>query len=152
MPQAQEQSPDEPGVVVDESPPLNAPQETAPESGPAETSPMEPAAVPVRLTRVERETYERRRRRFTACGRCGYLLADCQVYVGQPTLQAAVLDAGDGWLRLEGDATFHRLVKNAYGVELDTEFDLFDGLCPECLRRLVIVNDESGVTLLKIHL
>jgi hypothetical protein len=116
--------------------------------------PVEPPA-PVkearRLSRAERETYERMRRRFAACGRCGYFLGDLQVYLGEETLQSAGLASRDDWLRLEGDATFRRLLLNAYGVELDIDYDYYDGCCPECRRRFIFTDRSDGLTRLKIR-
>lgn len=130
-----------------------SPGEPAESDQPAETAePGKSAPPPPRLSRADRDAYERQRNRFSACGRCGYFIADCQLYLGEATLQTAILAARDGWLRLEGDATFHRLATNAYGIDLDMDFDSFDGLCPECHRRFVLVNRESGVTSLKIRL
>jgi len=130
-----------------------SPGEPAESDQPAETAePGKSAPPPPRLSRADRDAYERQRNRFSACGRCGYFIADCQLYLGEAALQSAILAARDGWLRLEGDATFHRLATNAYGIDLDMDFDSFDGLCPECRRRFVLVNHESGVTSLKIRL
>lgn len=130
-----------------------SPGEPAESDQPAETAePGKSAPPPPRLSRADRDAYERQRNRFSACGRCGYFIADCRLYLGEAALQSAILAARDGWLRLEGDATFHRLATNAYGIDLDMDFDSFDGLCPECRRRFVLVNHESGVTSLKIRL
>lgn len=130
-----------------------SPGEPAESDQPAETAePGKSAPPPPRLSRADRDAYERQRNRFSACGRCGYFIADCRLYLGEAALQSAILAARDGWLRLEGDATFHRLATNAYGIDLDMDFDSFDGLCPECHRRFVLVNRESGVTSLKIRL
>lgn len=130
-----------------------SPGEPAESDQPAETAePGKSAPPPPRLSRADRDAYERQRNRFSACGRCGYFIADCQLYLGEAALQSAILAARDGWLRLEGDATFHRLATNAYGIDLDMDFDSFDGLCPECRRRFALVNHESGVTSLKIRL
>lgn len=130
--------------------------ETAEPTPPEESQPEEPAEPPPpqppRLSRADRDTYNRQRRRFAACGRCGYFIADCQLYVGEPALQSAILTTSDDWLRLEGDASFRKLVMEAYGVKLDMAFDLFDGLCPECRRRFVLANDENGSSRLKIQL
>jgi hypothetical protein len=112
----------------------------------------EPPAVPEprRLSRAERENYDRLRLRFAACGRCGYFLADLQLLLGLEAIQAATLDARDGWLRLEGDEALRPLLIHAYGVQLDLGYDYLDGACPECRRRFVYrVND--GRTRLKIR-
>lgn len=116
-----------------------------------QTEPTPPAREPRRLTRAERETVDRQRRRYTACGRCGYFIADCQIYLGEEALQTAILAARDGWLRLEGDRTFDRLVMNAYAIELDADFDSLDGTCPECRRRFVVVHPPAGPSRLKIR-
>lgn len=158
----QESTPqDHPGPAADASEPAEATDEglsgETPEPAQLEESqPEEPAEPPPpqqpRLSRADRDAYDRQRRRFAACGRCGYFIADCQLYVGEPALQSAVLVARDGWLRLEGDAVLRKLVMEAYGVKLDMAFDLFDGSCPECRRRFVLANDESGASRLKIRL
>lgn len=145
-------SPDTPATSAPDDEP-DSPGEPAESDQPAETAePGKSAPPPPRLSRADRDAYERQRNRFSACGRCGYFIADCQLYLGEAALQSAILAARDGWLRLEGDATFHRLATNAYGIDLDMDFDSFDGLCPECHRRFVLVNRESGVTSLKIRL
>ena len=124
-------------------------KQLAPQEEQTETAP--PAREPRRLTRTERETVDRQRRRYTACGRCGYFIADCQIYLGEEALQTAILAARDGWLRLEGDRTFDRLVMNAYAIDLDANFDSLDGTCPECRRRFVIVHPPAGPSRLKIR-
>ena len=113
--------------------------------------PAEPRKEPRRLSRAERDAFDRQQRRFAACGRCSYFVGDCRVKLGQDAYQAAVLDSRDGWVRLEGDHAIHRMAMGAYGVELDAEFDLFDGSCPECRRRFVIVNEDDGRTRLMIQ-
>jgi hypothetical protein len=106
---------------------------------------------PRRLPRAQRETVERQRRRFAACGRCGYFVADCCLLLGEETVQDAILDADDGWLRLEGDLTFRRLLRNAYGIQLDAGYDYFDGSCPECRRRFVYMEQADTPTRLKLR-
>ena len=126
---------------------------------PAEERPAEPAETVVQaeqpakvaLSRAERERYERQRRRFAACGRCGYFVADCLLLVGEGAFQSALLSVRDNWITLDGDETFRRLLVNAYGVELDIDYDYFDGSCPECRRRFVFTENEDGLTQLKIQ-
>lgn len=113
--------------------------------------PLPPVKESRRLSRAERDTVDRQRRRFAACGRCGYFIADCHLYLGDDGFHDALLDARDGWVRMEGDRTFHQLVMDAYGVELDTVFDSLDGTCPECRRRFVLANTEAGPTRLKLR-
>lgn len=55
---------------------------------------------PRRLSRGERETVDGQRRRFAACGRCGYFIADCQNQLGVEAVQTALLDTTDGWVHL----------------------------------------------------
>ena len=124
------------------------------DEGEAMAAPAEPAAPrkePRRFSRAERDALDRQQRRFAACGRCSYFVADCRVKLGGDAYQTAVLDSRDGWVRLEGDHGIHRMAMGAYGVELDAEFDLFDGSCPECRRRFVIVNEDDGRTRLMIQ-
>jgi hypothetical protein len=134
--------------VKGEPPPLDAVLADQPEP----VVPPAPVKETRRLSRAERETYERMRRRFAACGRCGYFLGDLQVYLGEEALQSAGLASRDDWLRLEGDATFRRLLLNAYGVDLDIDYDYFDGACPECRRRFVFIEQADGPTRLKLRL
>ncbi len=112
---------------------------------------QDPAPEPRRLSRAEREIFDRQQRRFAACGRCSYFVADCRVFLGQEAFQTAVLDTADDWLRLEGDETFRRLISNAYGIEVDVGYDYLDGSCPECRRRFVYAEQADGPTRLKIH-
>lgn len=107
---------------------------------------------PRRLSRAERETYDRLRRRFAACGRCGYFLADLQIYLGEEALQSAGLASRDDWLRLEGDETFRRLLAGAYGVQLDIDYDYFNGTCPECRRPFVFAKTSDDLARLQIGL
>jgi hypothetical protein len=90
------------------------------------------------------------RRRFAACGRCGYFIGDLQLCLGEEALQSAALNSRDGWLRFDGDETFRRLLSNAFGVQLDVGFDYFDGSCPECRRRFIFSERNEGRTELKI--
>lgn len=129
--------------------------ETLPdENPPAAAEPVEPPP-PVkesrRLSRAERETIDRQQRRFSACGRCSYFIADCKVYLGEEGLQTAMLAVRDGWLRLEGDRTFDRLIMNSYGLDLGADYDSLDATCPECRRRFVVVNLPDSPTRLKIQ-
>ncbi len=110
-----------------------------------------PIKEPRRLPRAEREKVDQQRRYFAACGRCGYFVADCYLMLGEEAVQDAILDADDGWVRLEGDLTFRRLLQNAYGIQLDAGYDFFDGSCPECRRRFVFMEQTDGPTRLKIH-
>lgn len=143
-----------------DNPPLDAvsqlPEEPAREE-PLFDQPMpveqsERVKEPRRLSRAERETYDRLRRRFAACGRCGYFLADLQIYLGEEALQSAGLASRDDWLRLEGDETFRRLLAGAYGVQLDIDYDYFNGTCPECRRPFVFAKTSDDLARLQIGL
>ncbi len=105
-----------------------------------------------RLSRGEREAVERTRQHFAACGRCGYLIADLQILLGEAVLHEAMIQARDGWLRLESDWRLRALLSNAYGVRLDLDYDMMDGTCPECRRRFVFAALEDGPARLKLHL
>ncbi len=105
-----------------------------------------------RLSRGEREVVERTRQHFAACGRCGYLIADLQILLGEAVLHEAMIQARDGWLRLESDWRLRALLSNAYGVRLDLDYDMMDGTCPECRRRFVFATLEDGPARLKLHL
>lgn len=107
---------------------------------------------PRQLSRRERETLDRQYRRFAACGRCGYFVADCRNYLGEAALVDAMLDGEDGWLRLEGDETFRRLLMYAYGIQIDVGYEFFDGSCPECRRRFVYMERPDLPTRLKIQI
>jgi hypothetical protein len=149
----EEQDVAQPFLAADVTQPVEvAANETAPSEKieRQEQAERQEAPEPPRLSRAERETYERARRRFAACGRCGYFLGDLQLYLGEDTLQSEILAARDGWLRVEGDETFRRLLSNAYGVQLDVGYDYFDGSCPECRRRFVFAEQEEGPTRLKL--
>lgn len=118
----------------------------------ATDEPPAPVKEPRRFSRAERDTLDRQQRRFAGCGRCGYLLADCRVYLGEEALQTAMLASRDDWLRLEGDTTFRRLLSNAFGLQLDVDYEYFDGACPECRRRFVLAVPADGPARLKIRI
>jgi hypothetical protein len=123
-----------------------------PESEATVEEPRE-ATIPARrvLSRPERQTYDRVVRRFQACGRCSYLLADFRLALGEETLQSAILkDAPDEWLELSGPETIRLLLVKAFGIGSDLVFDHYDGLCPECRRRVVLSAQEDGVVQVKI--
>ena len=123
------------------------------EIAPSEEPQPGPVALqPRQLSRRERETLDRQYRRFAACGRCGYFVADCRNYLGEAALVDALLDGEDGWLRLEGDETFRRLLTYAYGIDLDSGYGFFDGSCPECRRRFVYIARADHPTWLKIQI
>ncbi len=111
----------------------------------------EPAREARRLSRGEREIYERTRQRFAACGRCGYLMADFQILLGEEALQEAAIRARDGWLRLEGDEALRPLLVSAFGIRLDLGYDYMDGACPECGRRFVFAALDEGQVRLKLR-
>ena len=106
---------------------------------------------PRRLSRGEREVVDRTRQRFAACGRCGYLIADLYLLLGEEALQTASLAARDGWLRLDGEQGLRTLLNNAFGVRLDIDYDGMDGSCPECRRRFVFATHDDGRARLKLR-
>lgn len=110
--------------------------------------PLKPATP--QLSREDRQAYEQTVRRFQSCGRCGYLLADCRLALGEEALQKAVLAAHDNRLTIEGTEALRPLLVNAFGIRLDQGFDYYDGLCPECRRRYVFSVEETGRTQLQI--
>lgn len=114
----------------------------------AEPQPPEPAAR--RLSREDRQAYERTVHRFQACGRCGYLLADCRLALGEEALQQIILAAHNDWLTIEGTEALRPLLVKAFGIRLDQGFDYYDGLCPECLRRYTFTTEETDRIHLKI--
>ena len=130
-----------------------AADEPADESAPAEALPAADARPePRRLSRGEREVVDRTRQRFAACGRCGYLIADLYLLLGEDALQTAAIAARDGWLRLEGgDDGLRTLLIDAYGVRLDVDYEAMDGACPECRRRFVFAALEDGHARLKLR-
>jgi len=144
----------------DEPPPL--PGETAADESlteePAADEPAHEAAPadarpePRPLSRGEREVVDRTRQRFSACGRCGYLIADLYLLLGEEAVQTAAIAARDGWLRLEGgDEGLRTLLTNAFGVRLDIDYEAMDGTCPECRRRFVFAALEDGRARLKLR-
>ncbi len=124
-----------------------------------EDAPVEELPAPVadarpeprRLARGEREMVDRTRQRFAACGRCGYLIADLYLLLGEEALQTASVAARDGWLRLEGDERLRKLLINAFGVRLDIDYEAMDGSCPECRRRFVFATVDDGRARLKLR-
>ncbi len=149
-----------PDLAADEAPadealPAEAPLIEAPvaETPAADaTTDQPPPAEARRLSRGEREVVERARQRFAACGRCGYLIADLQLLLGETALQTAMIQARDGWLRLEGDEQLRTLLCDAFGVRLDLDYDMMDGACPECRRRFVFVALDDGRARVKLRL
>ena len=125
------------------------------EDAPVEALPAAAADVrpePRRLARGEREMVDRTRQRFAACGRCGYLIADLYLLLGEEALQTASVAARDGWLRLEGgDDGLRSLLINAFGVRLDIDYEAMDGACPECRRRFVFAAVDDGRARLKLR-
>ncbi len=149
-----------PDLAADAAPADEAlPADTALTDAPVAEMPMAdttadqpPPAEARRLSRGEREVVERARQRFAACGRCGYLIADLQLLLGEPALQTAMIQARDGWLRLEGDEQLRTRLCDAFGVRLDLDYDMMDGACPECRRRFVFAALDDGRARLKLHL
>lgn len=119
-----------------------------PEVGGETTKPVKP--VTRKLSREDRLVYERAVRRFQACSRCGYLLVDCRLALGEEALQKAILAAQKEWLQIEGSEVQRSLLIKAFGIRLDQGFDYYDGMCPECRRRFVFSSEESGRTQLQI--
>ena len=160
-------APDEPPplpgeTATDESPaeepatndplPLEPDDEPTRESAAAEALPAADARPePRRLSRGEREVVDRIRQRFAACGRCGYLIADLYLLLGEEALQVAAIAARDGWLRLEGDERLRGLLIDAFGVRLDMGYEAMDGACPECRRRFVFAALDDGRARLKLR-
>jgi hypothetical protein len=155
-----------PGEVDDEEPAASEPlNEEVAAQEPAAGEPMTEAATvealpaaavdahpePRRLARGEREMVDRTRQRFAACGRCGYLIADLYLLLGEEALQTASIGARDGWLRLEGDERLRTLLINAFGVRLDIDYEAMDGSCPECRRRFVFATVDDGRARLKLR-
>jgi hypothetical protein len=104
------------------------------------------------LSRPDRQTYDRIVRRFQACGRCSYLLADFRLALGEETLQSAILkDAPDEWLELSGPETIRLLLVKAFGIGSDLVFDYYDGSCPECRRRVVFSTEADGLAQVRIR-
>ena len=131
-----------------------AADEPTTEAATAEEQPVPAADVrpePRRLARGEREMVDRTRQRFAACGRCGYLIADLYILLGEETLETAALGARDGWLRLEGDEQLRQLLIDAFGVRLDMGYDMMDGACPECRRRFVFAALDDGPVRLRLR-
>jgi len=122
--------------------------EPAGESAPA----ADPRPEPRRLSRGEREVVDRTRQRFSACGRCGYLIADLYLLLGEEAIQTAAIAARDGWLRLEGgDDGLRTLLNDAFGVRLDIAYEAMDGTCPECRRRFVFATLDDGRAQLRMR-
>jgi hypothetical protein len=125
-----------------------------PESDATVEEPRE-AIIPAKrtLSRPERQTYDRVVRRFQVCGRCSYLLADFRLALGEETLQSAILkNAPNDWLELSGPETIRLLLVNAFGIDSDLVFDHYDGLCPECRRRVILSAENDGVIQVKIQI
>ena len=136
----------------DEAPDDGAPPDATPPPASDEALPAPPPQPePRRLSRGERESVARVRGRFAACGRCGYLITDLYLLLGDEPLQEAMIQTRDGWLRLEGDERLRGVLNNAFGVRLDLDYSAMDGACPECRRRFVFAALDDGRARLKLH-
>ena len=156
MPTALEDAPDrerDAGPIEgDEAPADGAPMEAPPPPASDDALPAPPPRPEPRpLSRGERESVERVRGRFAACGRCGYLIADLYLLLGNESLQEAMIQTRDGWLRLEGDERLRGVLNNAFGVRLDLDYSTMDGACPECRRRFIFAALDDGRARLKLH-
>ena len=66
-----------------------------------ESAPADARPEPRRLSRGEREVVDRTRQRFAACGRCGYLIADLYLLLGEEALQVAAIAAPVSYTHLD---------------------------------------------------
>jgi hypothetical protein len=161
-PSGEDDAPPLPGETDVQEPDAEAPLTEQPSTGEPTTpaAPVDELPAPVadarseprRLSRGEREMVDRTRQRFAACGRCGYLIADLYLLLGEEAIQTAAVAARDGWLRLEGgDDGLRTLLNDAFGVRLDVAYEAMDGACPECRRRFVFATLEDGRARLKLR-
>ena len=80
-------------------------------------------------------------RRFQACGRCSYFVADCRIYYGRDTVRAAIENGPEEWLTLEWTEVMRRLVRESYIADDDVFYIYYDGTCPECHRRYTYISE-----------
>lgn len=82
-------------------------------------------------------------RRFQACGRCSYFVADLQIYLGRDTVRTAIEDGPEEWLTLEWAEVLRRLARESYIANDDVHYYYYDGTCPECRRRYTYLTEPD---------
>jgi hypothetical protein len=82
-------------------------------------------------------------RRFQACGRCSYFVADLQIYLGRDTIRAAIEDGSGEWLTVEWADVLRRLARESYIADDDVFYYYYDGTCPECRRRYTYLSEAD---------
>ncbi|MEZ4517171.1 MAG: hypothetical protein R3C44_10155 [Chloroflexota bacterium] len=92
-------------------------------------------------------------RRFQACGRCSYFVADLQIYFGRDTVRTAIEEGPEEWLTLEWADVLRRLTRNAYIADDNVFYFYYDGTCPECRRRYTYISEsfEDETPLFRLH-
>lgn len=92
-------------------------------------------------------------RRFQACGRCSYFVADLQIYLGRDTVRAAIEDGPDEWLMLDWAEVLRRLTRESYIADDNVHYYYYDGTCPECRRRYTYLTepDEDETPMFRLH-
>ena len=92
-------------------------------------------------------------RRFQACGRCSYFVADCQIYFGRDTVRTAIEEGPAEWLTLEWAEVLRRLTRESYIADDNVFYFYYDGTCPECRRRYTYITEplEDEQPLFRLH-
>lgn len=89
----------------------------------------------------ELDAMERALRRFQACGRCSYFVADCQNHLGGEVVRQAIEDGPAEWLVLDWAEVLRRLARQSYIASDDVYYFYYDGTCPECQRRYTYLSE-----------
>lgn len=80
-------------------------------------------------------------RRFQACGRCSYFVADCQNHLGRDVVRLAIEEGPAEWLELDWAEVLRRLARQSYIASDDVYYFYYDGTCPECQRRYTYLSE-----------
>lgn len=78
---------------------------------------------------------------FTACPRCSFFLAGYRLIFQD--FDEAATDAADDWLDLSWNLAVRNLIAKNYGFELAEPFEVFQGVCPLCLRAFIVETGED---------
>jgi hypothetical protein len=79
--------------------------------------------------------------RFKGCARCSLFLADFCLHHSSQEFEAAVAGSEGDRLSLPWDQGMRNGIEKSYGIRIDNESYYVSGLCPECHRTFVYLED-----------